>query len=90
MKDLKTKIFESNNDSATFALNIEDLDKILFALPFTAGWSMEADVDEYKKLWDKLYAGVQKSFDKEEIKGRISDNWDDYELSHRGSCRRLN
>jgi len=90
MKDLKTKIFESNNDSVTFTLNIDDLDKILFALPFAAGWSMEADVNEYKKLWDELYNVAQKSFDKEEIQGRIPEKWDDYELSHRGSFRRLN
>ena len=97
MKNLNeyiNNINESSNENATFSLSIDDLDKILYALSFTAGWASEVDnyqVKEYKKLWYDLLDGAKKSFDENEIKDRFVENWYDYELSTRGSgnCRHL-
>ena len=88
MKSLKGKILDSDKESATFTLTSQDLDKILFSLAFTAGWSSEVnsdDMKEYKKLWDELNKGAKKSFDKD----MYVDDWADYEMSHTGSFKRL-
>lgn len=88
MRSLKGKILNSDKESAAFTLTSQDLDKILFSLAFTAGWSSEVnsnDMKEYKKLWDKLNKGAKKSFD-EDI---YVDDWTDYEMSHTGSFKRL-
>lgn len=88
MKNLKDKLVLENKESATFALSEDDLDKILFSLAFTAGWSSNVnsyEMKEYKKLWDELNAKAKKSFDDE----RYVDDWEDYEMSHTGSFKRL-
>ena len=65
MKNLKDKLVLENKESATFALSEDDLDKILFSLAFTAGWSSNVnsyEMKKYKKLWDELNEGAKKSF----------------------------
>lgn len=94
MKDLKDKIFEAGKSSATFSLDIDDLDKILYSLAFAAGWASEVNNYEYKnykKLWYDLLEGAKKAFDEKEFKDRFVEKWYDYELSTRGSgnCRHL-
>lgn len=88
MKDLKGKILESDKGLSTFALSEDDLDKILFSLAFTAGWSSNVnsyEMKEYKKLWDELNKAAKKSFDDE----RYVDDWGDYEMAHTGSFKHL-
>lgn len=88
MKNLKDKLVLENKESATFALSEDDLDKILFSLAFTAGWASEVNsykMKEYKRLWDELNEGAKKSFDAK----RFVDDWEDYEMSHTGSFKRL-
>ena len=85
MKDLKTIIAEAQNGNATFSLSASDLDKILYSLAFTATWG-DADVNAYKKLWDELAEGSKKSFGDDSM---APEDWSDYELSHRGSARRI-
>jgi hypothetical protein len=87
MKDLVSKINEGK-ESVVFALSENDLDKILFSLAFTAGWSSNVnsyEMKEYKKLWDELNKEAKKSFNDE----RYVDDWSDYEMSHTGSFKRL-
>jgi len=88
MKNLKSKILESNKESATFTLTSKDLDKILFSLSFTAGWSSNVnsyEMKEYKKLWDSLNERAKKSFDSD----MYGDDWEDYEMAHTGSFKHL-
>lgn len=88
MKDLKCRILESDKGLSSFALSEDDLDKILFSLAFTAGWSSNVnsnEMKEYKKLWDELNKGAKKSFDDE----RYVDDWEDYEMAHTGSFKHL-
>ena len=88
MKDLKGKILESDKGLSTFALSEDDLDKILFSLAFTAGWSSDVnsyEMKKYKKLWDELNNAAKKSFGDE----KYVDDWDDYEMSHTGSFKHL-
>ena len=40
---------------------------------------------EYKKLWDELNEGAKKSFDA----NMYVDDWEDYEMAHTGSFKRL-
>jgi hypothetical protein len=92
MKSLKDKLVSENKESATFTLTVQDLDKILYSLAFTAGWGDEVNnynYKDYKKLWYDLLEGVKKSFNENEIKDCFVEKWYDYELSHRGSCRHL-
>ena len=87
MKNLKDKLVLENKESS-FALSEDDLDKILFSLAFTAGWSSNVnsyEMNEDKKLWDELNAKAKKSFDDE----RYVDDWEDYEMSHTGSFKHL-
>lgn len=88
MKSLKNKLVLKNKESETFTLTAQDLDKILFSLSFTAGWSSNVnsyEMKEYKKLWDELNAKAKKSFDDE----RYVDDWEDYEMAHTGSFKHL-
>lgn len=88
MRSLKGKILNSDKKSVIFELSAKDLDKILFSLAFTAGWSNNVnsyEMKEYKKLWDELNAKAKKSFD-EDI---YVDDWEDYEMSHNGSFKHL-
>ena len=91
MKNINDFINEEKS-SAVFKLNIDDLDKILYSLAFTAGWGDEVNnynYKDYKKLWYDLLEGAKKSFDENEVKDHFVEKWYDYELSHRGSCRHL-
>lgn len=93
MKSIDEYINEEKS-SAVFKLNIDDLDKILYSLAFTAGWGSEVNnynYKDYKKLWYDLLEGAKKSFDEKEVKDRFVENWYDYELGQRGSgnCRHL-
>ena len=88
MKNLKDKLALENKESAVFTLTYQDLDKILFSLAFTAGWSSNVnsyEMKKYKKLWDELNEGAKKSFGDE----KYEDDWNDYEMSHTGSFKRL-
>ena len=88
MKNLKDKLVLENKEYATFSLTENDLDKILFSLAFTAGWSSNVDsyeMKEYKKLWDELNVKAKKLFDDE----RYVDDWDDYEMAHTGNFKHL-
>ena len=86
MKDLKTIIAESQNGNATFSLSASDLDKILYSLAFTATWG-DANIGEYKKLWNELAEGSKKAFGDDSM---APEDWSDYDRSHNGSARRLN
>ena len=86
MKNLKSKILESNKEYSTCTLTAQDLDKILFSLSFTRGWASVVnsnEMKEYKKLWEKLNEEAKKSFDAD----MYVDDWDDYEMSHTGSFK---
>ena len=85
MKDLKTIIAEAQNDNATFSLSASDLDKIMYSLAFTATWG-DANINEYKKLWDELAKGSNKAFGDGSM---APEDWSEYERSHRGSARRI-
>lgn len=88
MKNLKDKLVLENKESATFSLTSKDLDKILFSLAFTAGWSSNVnsyEMKEYKKLWDELNEGAKKSFGED----AYEDDWNDYEMAHTGSFKHL-
>jgi len=91
MKNINDFINEEKS-SATFSLTIDDLDKILYSLAFTAGWGDEVNnynYKDYKKLWYDLLERAKKSFDEKEVKDRFVEKWYDYELSHSGSPRHL-
>ena len=90
---MKTLIdyFNESKESATFSLNIDDLDKIMYSLAFTAAWSDNVsnyDLKDYKKLFYDLLKGAKKSFSN--ANDKFPNEWHDYDLTSRGSIRRLN
>ena len=82
MRSLRSRVSDSNKESSSFTLTSKDLNKILFSLAFTAGWSSNVNsyqMKEYKKLWDELNENGKKTFG-EDI---YADDWNDYEIQRR-------
>ena len=90
MKQINEYIKESkkneSKDTAVFSLSFNDLDRILFSLSFTSGWSSIIHSDEmkkYEKLWNELKEAGKKAFNNEDF----VEDWRDYELAHTGSFK---